>query len=132
MNNKEMKEALNYAVALAGGSVESISENGRVIKSGEEITSDVLLDEIFHELKRLQDLLEYEETRPETWLDRIKAAWPGVVNTYDVTGGPIVCLGELLGYEGCLHSGEDYCSCLECWDVPVKELGLFEAEEERE
>ena len=131
MNNREMKEALNYAVALAGGGVESISENGRVILSGDEITPDVLLDEIFHELQRLQDMLEYEETRPETWLDRIKTAWPGVVDTYDVTGGPIVCLGELLGYSECLHSGEDEC-CLDCWNVPVKELGLYEDEEESE
>lgn len=42
MNNREMEEALNYAVALAGGGVESISKNGRVILSGDEITPDVL------------------------------------------------------------------------------------------
>ncbi len=58
----------------------------------------------------------------DTWLDRLEAAWPEVVNTYDIVGGPIICLGKLLGYDECLRPGDDEWGCLKCWRAPVEEL----------
>ena len=57
----------------------------------------------------------------ETWLDRLEAAWPEVVNTYDIVGGPVICLGKLLGYEECLRTGDDEWGCLKCWRASVEE-----------
>lgn len=61
----------------------------------------------------------------DTWLDRLERAWPEVVDTYDTTRGPIVCLGKLLGYEECLRLGDDDWGCLKCWHTPVSELRPF-------
>lgn len=58
----------------------------------------------------------------ETWLERLEEAWPEVVDTYPAIGGPVICLGRLLGYAECLYPGEDIWGCLKCWQRPVDDL----------
>ena len=87
-------------------------------------TPENVLDEI---VTLANDALKYlKEPKRETWLDRLQKAWDGgrYVGLFDDEGEPILCLGRLLGYDGCFILDDDEKGCMDCWQTPVDETPI--------
>lgn len=76
-----------------------------------------------HYLDSVIKYLRSETVLEETWLDRLIAATDEGENLTDDSGTPLLCLGKILGYGGCLDTPRN---CLECWKTPVSEIGITE------
>ena len=121
MDRQSAQDALTAILMAARGEITS----GLIVGDVEvNPTPENVLDEI---VTLANDALKHlQEPQRETWLDRLQKAWSGgsYVGFFNEEGDPILCLGRLLGYDGCFILDDEEKGCKECWQTPVDETHI--------
>ena len=125
MDRQSASDALTVILMAAKG---EITGSMRVNDLEVELTPDSSAENVLDEIVTLaNDALKYlKEPKRETWLDRLLKAWDGgrYVGLFDDEGEPILCLGRLLGYDGCFILDDDEKGCMDCWQTSVDETPI--------
>lgn len=125
MDRQSASDALTVILMAAKGEITGYM---RVNDLEVELTPDSSAENVLDEIVTLaNDALKYfKEPKRETWLDRLQKAWDGgrYVGLFDDEGEPILCLGRLLGYDGCFILDDDEKGCMDCWQTPVDETPI--------
>ena len=125
MDRQGASDALEVILMAAKGEIKGcICVNDLEVELTPETPAENVLDTI---VTLANDALKHlQEPKRETWLDRLQKAWSagGYVSFFNEEDEPILCLGKLLGYDGCFLLDDDEKGCKDCWQTPVDETHI--------
>ena len=125
MDRQSASDALEVILMAAKGEITgSMHVNNLEVEVMPDTPAENVLDAI---VTLANDALKHlQEPKRETWLDRLQKSWSagGYVSLFNEEGEPILCLGRLLGYDGCFLLDDDEKGCMECWKTPVDETPI--------
>ncbi len=125
MDRQSASDALEVILMAAKGEITgSMHVNNLEVELMPDTPAENVLDAI---VTLANDALKHlQEPKRETWLDRLQKSWSagGYVSLFNEEGEPILCLGRLLGYDGCFLLDDDEKGCMECWKTPVDETPI--------
>ena len=125
MDRQSASDALEVILMAAKGEITgSMHVNNLEVELMPDTPAENVLDAI---VTLANDALKHlQEPKRETWLDRLQKSWSagGYVSLFNEEGEPILCLGRLLGYDGCFLLDDDEKGCMACWKTPVDETPI--------
>ena len=125
MDRQNAQDAVTAILMAARGEItDGLTVNTMEVNITSETPAENVLDTI---VTLANDALKYlQEPKRETWLDRLQKAWSagGYVSFFNEEDEPILCLGKLLGYDGCFLLDDDEKGCKDCWKTPVDETHI--------
>lgn len=125
MDRQSASDALEVILMAAKGEITGYMHvNDLEVELTPDMPAEIVLDTV---VTLANDALKHlQEPKRETWLDRLQKSWSagGYVSLFNEEGEPILCLGRLLGYDGCFILDDDEKGCMDCWKTPVDETHI--------